>query len=226
MTTAAIHQPQYLPYLGFFHKVAQSDVFVVMDDAQFQRRGVQHRNRIKTSAGEQWLTVPVTKRGTEPSRAVQISATEPWQRRHVTALRLNYARASYHADLGPSLYEVLERPWTNLCELSMATTSWIMDALEITTPTVYQSELGVDGRASELLANLSVAVGADHYLSGPGGKEYMELDVFEDAGVEVVWQEFVSPTYPQLFPEAGFIPDLSAIDAILCCGSQARAFVR
>ena len=108
----------------------------------------------------------------------------------------------------------------------MATTSWIMDALEITTPTVYQSELGVDGRASELLANLSVAVGADHYLSGPGGKEYMELDVFEDAGVEVVWQEFVSPTYPQLFPEAGFIPDLSAIDAILCCGSQARAFVR
>ena len=68
MTTAAIHQPQYLPYLGFFHKVAQSDVFVVMDDAQFQRRGVQHRNRIKTSAGEQWLTVPVTKRGTEPSR--------------------------------------------------------------------------------------------------------------------------------------------------------------
>lgn len=226
MTIAAIHQPQYLPYLGFFHKVAQSDVFVVMDDAQFQRRGVQHRNRIKTAAGEQWLTVPVTKRGAEPSRAVQISATEPWQRRHVTAIRLNYARATHHAELAPSLYEVLERPWTHLCALSMATTTLIMDVLQIKTPIVYQSEIGVGGRASELLANLCVAVGADHYLSGPGGKRYMELDAFEDAGVEVVWQEFRSPTYPQLFPEAGFIPDLSAIDAIMCCGSRARAFVR
>lgn len=225
MKIAAIHQPQYLPYLGFFEKVAAADVFVAMDSVQFQRRGTQNRNRIKSNEGALWLTVPVLQRSGQLIREVATNPTVEWQKQHWHALVVNYSRAPFFETYSTELKEILERPWATLCDLNMALLSWTFDALGISRQIVYMSDLDVAGRSSELLADICRAVDADHYISGPGGRRYMELDVFEAAGVEVMWQDFTSPTYTQLFPKLGFIPDLSVIDALFCCGPDVKAWL-
>jgi len=225
VTVAAVHQPQYVPYLGFFDKVAKADVLVALDSVQFHRRGLQHRNKIKSSQGWQWFTVPVLHESDQLLRDVAINPTEPWQRKHANAVRWNYGKAPYFETYSDELIRIIERPWEQLVALDMALTRWVMDCLGITTPIVHSSELGVGGSSSELLADLCVAVGADTYLSGPGGRRYMDLQVFQDRGVGVLWQEFEHPSYPQLFPDVGFIPDLSIIDTLLCCGRETASLL-
>ncbi len=220
MTVAAIHQPQYLPYLPFFHKVAQADVFVVLDNVQFLHRSEQHRNRIKTERGWQWITVPVHTRRDQLISEVVINQTEPWQRRHTNAIRSSYGRAPYFDEYAPRVLELIAEPRTSLADLNMSLVTALMEMLKIETPVVYASSLGVDGHRSQRLANLCVAVGADTYLSGPGGASYMDQSVFDAARVEVSWQDFEPPAYPQLFPEVGFVPGLSILDTILCLGPE------
>jgi hypothetical protein len=225
MTTAVIHQPQYLPYLGFFHKLFQGDIFVVMDNVEFLRRGLQHRNKVKTNQGEQWLTVPVLHRQKQLINEVRINSDFPWSRKHWQTLKTNYSPAPYFDTYASDLQQIFNQEWNSLCQLNMALIQWVMDVLEIKKPIVYASTLAVEGHKTELLINLSQAVGADTYLSGLGGRDYMDLALFDAARVQVVWQEFSPPCYPQLFPEAGFLPNLSIIDVLFCCGSETRHFL-
>lgn len=216
---AAIHQPQYLPYLGFFHKVHNADVLVALDTVEYHRRGIQNRNQIKASQGVQWLTVPVLQQSKQVIRDVRINPTVHWKAEHANAVQLNYGRARYFGEHGAAFREKLQQcDGARLCELNMHLIRWMMDGFGISTPIVFASDLGCDGRSSELLVNLCRAVAADRYLSGPGGRRYMDLEVFRAAGIEVVWQEFESPVYEQLWPKQGFLPDLAALDALLCWG--------
>lgn len=227
MKIAVIHQAQFLPYLGFFHKLQQGDIFVVMDSVQFQRRGIQHRNRIKTANGVQWLTVPVCHRNRDEERINEmlINSELPWARKHWQTIVTNYARAPYFHQYAPELEQILNQDWRYLCELDMALIQWVMDVLHIHKPIVYMSALGVEGNKTELLINICQAVGADTYLSGIGGKRYMDLEAFAAAGIDLLWQEFAYPSYPQAFPELGFIPDLSILDTLFCCGAETRNFL-
>jgi WbqC-like protein family len=225
MTAAVIHQPQYLPYLGFFHKLLQGDVFVVMDNVEFLRRGLQHRNKVKTNQGEQWLTVPVLHRQKQLINEVSINADFPWTRKHWQTLKTNYSPAPYFETYAQDLQHFFDREWSSLYQLNMALIQWVMDVLDIKKPIVYASTLAATGHKSELLINLSKAVGANAYLSGPGGRDYMDLSAFDAANVEVIWQEFQPPCYAQLFPDAGFLPNLSIVDVLFCCGPKTRQFL-
>lgn len=227
MKIAAIHQPQYLPYLGFFHKVKHCDIFVAMDSVQFDRRGLQHRNKVKTPQGEQWLTIPVKHRSREEEMigSMVINNELPWSRKHWSTIQTNYARSAYFDKYAPELQTILDKEWTNLCELDMELLQWVMDKLEINKPIVYLSELNVEGNKSELLINTCKAVEADTYLSGPGGRRYMDLEAFATADVEIIWQEFTFPTYHQVLPELDFIPNLSIIDTLLCWGPDTNHFL-
>lgn len=219
---AAIHQPQYLPYLGFFHKVHQADILVALDTVEYHRRGIQNRNQIKTSHGVQWLTVPVLQQSKQVIRDVRINPTVDWKVEHWNAIHLNYARARHFAEYGDGYREQLHAgDGPMLYELNMRVTKWMMAVFGVSTPIVLASELDSHGQSTESterLVDLCRAVGADRYLSGPGGRRYMDLEVFQTAGIEVVWQEFESPEYEQLWPKQGFVPDLAALDALLCWG--------
>jgi hypothetical protein len=221
----SVHQPQYLPYLGFFHKLARSDAFVVLDTVQFLRRGYQHRAQIKTQQGSSWLTVPVEAHQSTVISEVAISQSEPWQRRHVSAIRTNYGRATFFDRYAEPLTDLIRSPWRSLTELDVALARWVMAELGISVPIVRASDLDVDGARSDLLAGLCRAVGGDTYLSGVGGSRYMDLSVFERAGVAVEWQTYSSPTYEQLFPDVGFLPDLSILDVLMCCGPDTKSYL-
>lgn len=225
MTIAVVHQPQYFPYLGFFHKLAHSDIYIVMDSVEFLRRGLQHRNTIKTNQGAQWLTVPVFHAEKQQINEVQIDTELPWARKHWGSLKTNYMPTRYFKQYAADLQDILFQEWQSLCELNLALLKWIMQRLDIHIPIVRQSDLGVSGQKSDLLINACKAVGADTYLSGSGGRRYMDPALFEAAGVNVVWQTFVYPTYDQLFPDLGFIPNLSILDTLFCCGPETRRFL-
>lgn len=225
MKIAVIHQPQYLPYLGFFHKLLQGDIFVVLDSVQYQKLSFQNRNKVKTRQGCQWLTVPAFHHSKSLIYEVQIDSKAPWQRKHWNMLMSNYSRAPYFDMYGPELQQLLAREWSNLCELNITLIRWVMDALDINKPILYSSALEVGGSKTDLNINICKAVGADVYLSGPGGRNYMDLTAFEAAGINTIWQEFSSPSYAQVFPEVGFLPDLSIVDALFCCGPETGKFL-
>jgi hypothetical protein len=226
MRIAAIHQPQYLPYLGFFHKLQHCDVFVALDNVQFQKNGVQNRNRIKTGQGWQWITVPVLHSFGQLINQVIINSQIPWQKKHLNALKSNYSPARYFETYADQLRGLLDRDWSNLCDVNMALTRWAASALGIETPVVRASALEATGGQTEHLINICKALGADCYLSGIGGKRYMDLAAFEAAGITVIWQEFTTPIYSQLFPDIGFVPDLSVMDALLNCGPEVVQLLR
>jgi hypothetical protein len=225
MKVAAIHQPQYLPYLGYFHKLARADVFIELDTVQFQKNGLQNRNKIKGAKGWQWLTVPVSHGHDSKILDVQIGDPGKWARKHWSTLQSNYGRAPRFAWAAELLRPVFETPWTHLSPLNIQLGKVACELLAIKAPHILASELASEGESSTLLISLCKAVGADAYLSGPGGRGYMDLELFERAGIQVLWQSFEHPTYPQLFPEAGFVPNLSIVDVLFQCGEAARSFV-
>lgn len=217
----SIHQPQFLPYLGFFHKVAHSDVYVVLDDVQFLERGHQNRNEIKMQAGKQWLTVPVVQNRGQLIKDVLIDNSTNWRRKHWAALESNYRPAPFFKELAPGLKAVLvDGGHTRLADLDVDLLKWAMTALGIERPIRFSSQLGIEGTQTERLINVCKAAGATVYLSGQGGRQYMELPLFEAAGIEVRFQEFAAPTYPQQFMQHGFMPNLAVVDALFNCGGE------
>lgn len=222
------HQPQYLPYLGFFHKITKADLFVVMDDVQFMDRGFQHRNSIKMQTGKQWLTVPLNYKRFEVISDVKIDVTQNWRRKQWAAIQTNYVKAPFFAELGPELRAILmDGGHVLLAQLNIDLMRWVLDKLRITTPIKLSSTLGITGEKSERHINICRAVGADTYLSGPGGRLYMDMDEFARNDVNVLFQEYRAKEYPQLYPQLGFIPDLAIVDPLFNVGVEGtRALIQ
>lgn len=226
------HQPNYLPYPGLFEKVALADRFVVVDDVQFVKRGTfgwMHRNRIRTSGpqGWDWLSVPVLTAGkyNQTIREAKVDESLPWARKHWRSLEWNYKKARHFKEIGPEIKALYDRPWTFLCDLAVAFLELFMRLLGIRTPLDVQSRLGVKGESTNLIVNLSRAVGADTYLSGAHGRDYLDPAALEAAGVRVVFQDWVCPEYPQCQP-GPFVPNLSIVDVLFNCGPDSMKVVR
>jgi len=212
----SVHQPHYLPYPGYLAKVALSDSFVFLEGVQYVRREWQNRNRVKGPQGAQWLTVPVSGEYGAPIREIQIRADEEWPQKHAETLRRFYSQAP-HAEEIDLFAEAIDKPYNNLAELTIATTSFFLDRFAIPTPRTSMSELEpLPEEPNERIIEIGRKSGGTIYLAGSGGRDYMDLEKFEKAGIEVRFLDVPSITYPQLHGD--FIPHLGAIDLLLNCG--------
>jgi hypothetical protein len=221
----AAHQPQYLPWLGFFDKMDRADVFVLLDAVQYEKNEWQNRNRIRTAAGWQWLTVPVHVRFPMTLREVAIDESGAWRRKHREALRIHYARASHRGAVLPALDAVLQEPCQGLADLNTRTVKALAEILEVRTRVLLASSLeGVPEGADERLIALCRRLGCSTYLAGGGGRDYMDLEAFRRSGIQVEFQKFRHPVYPQAYP--GFEPNLSAVDFLMNRGPGSIAQVR
>jgi len=219
-----IHQPNYLPYLGFFQKVARADVLVIYDTALYSKQlGYHNRNRIKTPLGEQWLTVPIQHATVRAIGDVRISGTD-WARQHRKMIDANYRRAPYYASFSEGLQAALKRPWTSLAELNETLIGVVSRWLAIGTKTVRASSLPPPETEdpTEKLIHFVRSLEADTFLSGVGGHGYLDESKFTD--IQLKYDEFTPVPYPQMFGD--FIPNLSAIDAVFNCGDSARTLLR
>ena len=219
----AIHQPNYLPYFGFFHKMARSDWFVLYDTAQFSKNEFQNRNRIKTATGISWLTVPVERGSFRPIRSVRISSNTEWAEKHMRSLEANYRRAPFFASYEAELGAVLRRNWTFLAELNAALIGLISRWLSIDARILNASELPppTTQDPTERLVEITRACKGEIYLSGTGGRRYLKEDAFSDVTLE--YDDFRPKPYTQVF--GAFVPNLSVVDAILNCGDAARGLL-
>lgn len=214
-----IHQPSYLPWAPFLEKGLRSDVYVLLDDVQFEKNSEQNRNRIKTPQGEAWLTVPVSLSGKTLIPDVLVSREQAgWRRKHRRAIEENYKKAPQFDAIAPRLLDVLDRPWERLLDLNLEIDALLLEWAGFAGRIVRSSEMQVEGTNWERILNLCRSLGATTYLSGPAGADYLDLDAFAAAGVAVRLQNYQHTEYPQLFPKAGFIPRLSAIDLFMNVG--------
>ena len=220
----AIHQPQYLPWLGYLDKLDLADVFVVLDTVQFKKHEWQNRNRIRTKEGWQWLTVPIIDRFPERIDHVEVNATADWSRKHRQALRLHYGRARHWEPLGPALLALLERPWTRLRDLNIAALDLLCDQLGIATRRLLASSLSAREDPTDRLIDLCRAVGGTEYLAGESGPAYMDLGRFARAGIAVSAQDYRHPAYPQQYTP--FVSHLSVVDLLFNCGPESLAVLR
>lgn len=227
--TVVIHQPDFMPYLGFFDRFLKADAFIALDHAQFvtgTSRSWTHRDKIKTPRGEQWITLSVAKApvGT-PIRDIELSRTVDWVTDNLNLLRQNYRQAPHFAEVFPLVERLYENPPRLMADFNLRSIEFLMDLLDARLPWVRSSGLEPQGTSNEMLIDLLKKVGATRYLSGVGARGYMKPELFEKAGIEVVWQDFHHPVYAQQFGD--FIPYLSALDALFNCGVEgARRILR
>lgn len=229
MIIIAIAQPTYLPWLGYFDLLDQVDRFVLLDSVQFEKQSWQQRNRIKGPAGLQWLTVPVVFRGRLGQRITDVEIREPdFWRDHLRAIELNYRRTPFFDRHFESLSNVIqeEAAHLNLARLTIGLIHWFKEVLAIKTPLLRSSELPVQGRRTDLLAEVCSALGATAYLSPLGSAEYLlgEREILAGRGIDVTFQHYEHPVYKQLFPP--FQPYASALDLLFNEGDDALRIIR
>lgn len=213
-----VHQPDFAPWMGFFERLVHADVWVVLDDVQFLRRGWHHRDRILGPDGPRWLTVPVQKKGRyeQEIREVEIDDSEDWRRRHLATIAHAYARAPGREAGLALLRSAYEAGHRRLMDLNLDVIVSFLERLDLAPEIVFASELGVAGRSSERLVGICRELGADGYLTGRGSRDYLDERLFHAAGIEVIWQDYETPPYDQGRPD--FVPGLSALDALLHLG--------
>jgi hypothetical protein len=221
-----IHQPQYLPWLPYFLKAAEADVFILLDSVDFQKNGLQNRNQIKTAQGPLWLTVPVKQRLGQTIGDVQVDNTANWRRKHWQTIQQSYRKAAAFEAHAADLEQLYSQEWASLNELNTRVFMLMLRWLGLERPIMRSSQMEAKGRGSELVLNLCREAGATRYISGTGGHNYLDERAFQDAGIDVVYRPPVLPgPYPQQYPQAGFLNSLSALDVILNCGAAWRTFV-
>lgn len=214
----AIHQPNFLPWLGFFHKMTLADVFILLDNVPFTKNGFQNRVKIKSAQGEQWLTVPVLTKGRfgQLTCEVLINNNVRWQKAHLGTLRANYRRAPYYEKVLAWLKPLYRETPTHLAAFNQSLIEAVLRQLSLPSELVVASSVALEGNGPELLLHLVQAVSGNVYLSGPSGRDYLDASIFQRAGIKVEFQRFQHPVYPQLYGDS--IPGLSIIDLLMNVG--------
>ena len=221
----AVHQPQYLPWLGYFHKIDQADHFVLLDNVQFKKNEWQNRNKIKTAQGWQWLTVPVMFKHPQLINEVLINNKVNWQHKQKQAIISNYQKAAFYGIMKNFFEDTVSASWDNISQLNIETVKKLVSILGVETPLYVASELGEFPQdPDERLIAITRHFGADTYLAGVGGRDYMDLEKYEKHDINVIFQEFKHPVYNQLFGE--FLPFMSVIDLIFNHGDGSLNILR
>lgn len=212
----SIHQPNYIPWAGYFHKITRSDIFVVLDDVQFTKGSVANRNVIKGTDGKElMLTVPVmlSQGAFQNYNDIAIDYKMKWNAKHIKSIRNNYAKAPYFKEFMPELEEVLNKEYKTLSELNMTFILWVLRILDIKTKVVYSSDVKDDlGVKNDRVINLCRHFGATIYLSGNGARKYNDEEQYKANNIKLLYTQFQMEPYQQLF--GAYVPNLSIIDMI------------
>lgn len=205
--------------MGFFKKIQSSDLFVFLDDVQYEKNWVQNRNKIRTSDGSMWLTVPVNASIDSLLKDIKIENTTNWRTKHKKSIQINYSKTVYFKDFWPSLEQIYEKNYDLLIDIDMEIIKLLMKELQIKTKTIFSSELGISDKGSNRILNICKKLGADVYLSGILGSDYLNLKNFEENNIKVQFQNFQHPVYEQYYKP--FLPNMASIDLIFNEGKNA-----
>jgi len=218
MTKICIRQPGYLPSLGFFKKIESADYFVFLDDVNYSRGDWDNRNRIKTMEGSLWLTVPILNKSEKLLNQVKINYSEDWIYKHESAIRYNYKKSPFFDLYWHEIKKRLNKKYEKLIELNMSLINYFISILQISTKTIFSSDLSINSTGSERLLDICKSLNADTYISGELGCNYLDMNIFKNENIDVVFEKFESLEYSQR--HIGFRPGMSIIDLLFNEGAK------
>lgn len=214
----AIHQPDYIPWLGFYYKVAHSDQFVYLDDAQFSNEAAHNFNVIKTSQGELRLKIPVQQKLGDLINQVRTKDELKWREKHLKTIAMNYKKAAYFEKIFPAYKEVVMGGYENLAEFNIELNKFILNGFGIHVPYVRTSSMDILTVREERILEICKKLSATEYLSGNGARVYQTPEHFKKAGIILTYLDYKPIEYKQIWPKVGFLPCMSVIDYIFNCG--------
>jgi len=220
-----ILQPGYLPWLGFFDQMYKSDIFVIYDDVQFDKNGWRNRNKIRTSQGWQWLTVPVFLKGQNfpKIKDVLINNNENWRKKHLESIRQNYSKAPFFDGVFEICEKIYSKEWKYLLDLDVAFIYNLAEKLNMKREIKFSSELDVKGDQTERLVNICLKFRASEYLTGDAARNYIDESLFQKNNIKLEFHNYKHPIYSQRFGE--FIPYLSVIDLMFNHGEESLSIL-
>lgn len=224
MRIVAIHQPNFFPWLGYFDKIARSDGFVLLDDAQFPKKGGVWTNRVKllVNGASRWVTAPVDRsyHGYRAIRDVVFDETQPWREAMVRTVEVNYRRAPHFAEAFELLVPLIRNPEPSVALYNGAALTALIVALGLAgEPLCWASTMASTATGTQRLISLTQALGGSTYMCGGGAEGYQEDEEFARAGIELLYQRYSHPVYPQQGAQT-FEPGLSIIDALANIGVE------
>ena len=219
-----IHQPEHLPWLGFLDKAKRAELLVLLDNVQFSKNYFQNRNRVRSSEGAAWVTVPVLSKGNSDQLIADVqinhSGSPRWREKYWGTVEQAYRRSPFWNHYAEPLHAALFADTSSLADLNVRLIELMFGWFDIGTKTVRASEMGVEGRGTQLLADICKSTGATSYLSGVSGRDYLDTAQFAAIGVDILYQEFHHPIYPQRYEP--FMPLLSGVDLLFNHGPAAK----
>jgi len=220
MKVVGIHQPQYLPWLGLVDRASRSDVFVILDNVPYSKNYFYNRNKIKGPNGPQWLTIPILSKGQFGQSFVdtRIDNAQNWSEKHWKSIYHAYANASFFDEYSDYFHGVFEKEWDLLVDICVETFRFLLASFGIEKEIVRASELSAEGKKEELLIDICRKLDATHYLSGPDGAKYLNMQIWKDNNVEIDFQNYIHPEYEQLYGK--FVANLSAVDLLFNYGRE------
>jgi hypothetical protein len=217
----SINQPAYLPWLGYFERIACSDVHVVLDHVQFEKNSFTNRNKIRLREGTAWLSIPLATKGLFGKleiHSLQFGPNSNWRAKHWASLKMNYSRAPYFEQFRGAYESIYAREWNSFMPFVRAMLTQHLSDLGIKTRLVFSSEMEAVGHKSDLVLNICKSLDAKSYLSGPQGRAYIDENAFLDAGIRIQYQDYQHPTYKQVWP--GFESHLGILDLLFNHGED------
>ena len=211
----SINQPAYLPWLGYFERIARSDLHVVLDHVQFEKNSYINRNKIRSKNGVNWLTVPVSTKsqfGNLDICNLELAGPNTWKRKHWESLRMSYSRAPFFDQYKLPYQQIYSQEWSGFMPFLRALLNQHILDLGIKTPLVFSSDMPTSGHKSGLILDICKSLGATTYLSGLHGQSYIDNKAFIDNSITVKYQDYKHPVYPQAWP--GFEPYLGILDLL------------
>lgn len=206
--------------MGFFKKIQSVDIFVFLDDAQFEKNDWDNRNKIKTLNGDMWLTVPILHKFGQKLNQVKIANNENWAEKHKKSIKMNYEKSDFFKDYWEDIDKILTKKWENLIDLNYDLINYFLIKLGITTKIVKSSELNIKKTGSERLLDICKKLSTNTYLSGELGKNYLNEEIFAEAKINIKYEKFQHPNYKQLGET--FQPNMSIMDLLFNEGSKSK----
>ena len=217
-----IHQPEHLPWLGFFHKINMADAYVVLDNVQYCRRYYQNRNKIRTKDGWRWISIPLAK-GERDKLLIKDAAifndNEIWRKKNLESIRHSYCKSPFFGSYWNGFRKKYEKDYKNIGDFNLSLINLLFKLLGIRKEIYLASQLNTGSKQKgDLIFEICKTLGATTYISGISGKEYLPEGVFKENNIEVFYQEFHHPIYKQLYKP--FIPCISVIDLLFNHGGK------
>jgi hypothetical protein len=224
MKILTAHQPAYMPWLGYFHKIGLADEFVLLDEVQFEKNSFTNRNKIKTANGEAWLTIPLEMKGHigRNINEMRIDENSDWRKKHWNSLFLSYKKApffSHYSDFFETYYK--NTTTSVLTEFIKVSSDFFFKELNILLKMEELSKLGITSKKQELIMDLCKKTGSDVFVFGSQGKDYADIEFFKSQAIKCFFQEYKHPEYNQLWGE--FKPYMCILDCLFNLGAERTA---